>query len=141
MSFCNSQDRQDFKILIKPKCLGSFVVMSLSLIALNISQTKPSSTNSCHGPCLPVISTPENSDGASHDLIQLSPPYVVQLVRQVNYGPLESKRYFIPTDGTESDSVEVIENDLIQANFQKVNTYKNYKCQDHNKFFEVNIHQ
>ncbi|KAJ0134625.1 FAS1 domain-containing protein [Fusarium oxysporum f. sp. albedinis] len=90
---------------------------------------------------LPVISTPENGDGASHDLIQLSPPYVVQLVRQVNYGPLESKRYFIPTDGTESDSVEVIENDLIQANFQKVNTYKNYKCQDHNKFFEVNIHQ
>ncbi|EGU72392.1 hypothetical protein IWW34DRAFT_905835 [Fusarium oxysporum f. sp. albedinis] len=89
----------------------------------------------------PRISTPENGDGASHDLIQLSPPYAVQLVRQVNYGPLESKRYFIPTDGTESDFVEVIENDLIQANFQKVNTYKNYKCQDHNKFFEVNIYQ
>lgn len=70
----------------------------------------------------PRISTPENGDGASHDLIQLSPPYAVQLVRQVNYGPLESKRYFIPTDGTESDFVEVIENDLIQANFQKVNT-------------------
>ncbi|KAI8416622.1 hypothetical protein FOFC_02935, partial [Fusarium oxysporum] len=64
-----------------------------------------------------------------------------QLVRQVNYGPLESKRYFIPTDGTESDFVEVIENDLIQAKFQKVNTYKLYKCQGHNKFFGVNIYQ
>ncbi|KAI3564215.1 hypothetical protein IWW34DRAFT_812813 [Fusarium oxysporum f. sp. albedinis] len=71
-----------------------------------------------------------------HDLIQLSPPYVVQLVRQVNYGPFESKRYFIPTDGTESDFVGFIENDLIQANFQKI-----YKCQGHNKFFGVNIYQ
>lgn len=70
----------------------------------------------------PRVSTPENGDGASHDLTQLSPPHVVQLVRQVNYGPFESKRYFIPTDGTESDFAEVIENDLIQANFQKVNT-------------------
>ncbi|KAK2470604.1 hypothetical protein H9L39_17115 [Fusarium oxysporum f. sp. albedinis] len=75
------------------------------------------------------------------ELAMILSPYVVQLVRQVNYGPLESKRYFIPTDGTESDFVEVIENDLIQTNFQKVNKYKIYKCQGHNKFFGVNIYQ
>lgn len=45
--------------------------------------------------------------------------YVVQLVRQVNYGPLESKRYFAHTpEGWK----EVSEKDLINANFKKLNT-------------------
>ncbi|KAF4970213.1 hypothetical protein FSARC_2699 [Fusarium sarcochroum] len=81
----------------------------------------------------PRASSVENDDKPSHDLSQVAPLYAVQLVQQVNFGPLESKRYFIPTGSTESDFVEVTENDLIQANFQKVNT--------HNKFFEVNIYQ
>ncbi|KAF4993516.1 hypothetical protein FGRMN_6445 [Fusarium graminum] len=70
-----------------------------------------------------------------------TPSYAVQLVRQVNFGRLESKRYFVPTDQNETSFVEITEHDLIQANFQKANTYKNYKCQGHNKFFEVNIYQ
>ncbi|KAF5679192.1 major facilitator superfamily transporter [Fusarium heterosporum] len=70
-----------------------------------------------------------------------TPSYAVQLVRQVNFGRLESKRYFVPTGPDETSFIEITEQDLIQANFQKVNTYKNYKCQDHNKFFEVNIYQ
>ncbi|KAI9159076.1 hypothetical protein HJFPF1_07084 [Paramyrothecium foliicola] len=49
--------------------------------------------------------SPESVSGA---------PFAVQLVRQVNYGPLESKRYFIPSgDGF----VEISEKDLIRANF------------------------
>ncbi|CCT72833.1 uncharacterized protein FFB20_05633 [Fusarium fujikuroi] len=76
-----------------------------------------------------------------HDLSQLNPSYAVQLVRQVNFGPLESKRYFIPHNTSEGQYVEVSEQDLIQANFKKLNTYKNYKCGGHNKFFEVNIYQ
>ncbi|KAF9780381.1 hypothetical protein IL306_000317 [Fusarium sp. DS 682] len=78
---------------------------------------------------------------ARHDFSQLNPSYAVQLVRQVNFGPLESKRYFIPTDSSEIEYVEVSEQDLIEANFKKVNTYKNYKCRGHNKFFEVNIYK
>lgn len=47
--------------------------------------------------------------------------YVVQLVRQVNYGPQESVRYFITVnDGIEF--AEVRENDLIAANFEKLNS-------------------
>lgn len=97
-----------------------------------------------------------------HDLSQLNPSYAVQLVRQVNFGLLESKRYFNPQNTSEGQYLEVSEQDLIQANFKKLNTlvdafvlrhenhvddtkspssYKNYKCGGHNKFFEVNIYQ
>ncbi|KAK8050183.1 hypothetical protein PG994_011913 [Apiospora phragmitis] len=44
------------------------------------------------------------------------PPFAIQLVRQVNYGPLESKRYFAPTLTSPGEFVEVAEDDLIQAN-------------------------
>lgn len=47
--------------------------------------------------------------------------YAVQLVRQVNYGPLESIRWFMSTK-TEDGSVmffEIAEKDLIEANFDK----------------------
>jgi hypothetical protein len=48
--------------------------------------------------------------------------FVVQLVRQVNYGPLESKRFFVKTSGAAVDFSEVTEQDLITANYQKVNS-------------------
>jgi hypothetical protein len=47
-------------------------------------------------------------------------PYAVQLVRQINYGPQEWIRYFVPHDF--KAFIEVSEQDLIKANFQKVNT-------------------
>ncbi|KAG8413821.1 hypothetical protein J3458_012312 [Metarhizium acridum] len=75
------------------------------------------------------------------DLVHLTPPFAVQLVRQKNYGALESKKYFIPDRDNPNGSLEVVEDDLIQANFQKLNTYKNYKCEAHDKFYEVNIYQ
>lgn len=50
-------------------------------------------------------------------------PFAIQLVRQVNFGPLESKRYFIPREGERDVFQEVGEDDLVQANFQKLNTY------------------
>ncbi|KFX91472.1 hypothetical protein O988_07741 [Pseudogymnoascus sp. VKM F-3808] len=68
-------------------------------------------------------------------------PYAVQLVRQVNYGPLESKRYFVPQVNPARDFVEVTVEDLVDANFEKVNSYKNFRCLIHNKFFEVNLYQ
>lgn len=55
--------------------------------------------------------------------------YIVQLVRQINYGPIESKRYFAHMGGVTSSSgtqypdyVEVTEQALIDANFKKLNT-------------------
>ena len=51
-----------------------------------------------------------------------SSSFVVQLVRQVNYGPLESKRFFVKTTGAAVDFSEVTEQDLITANYQKVNS-------------------
>jgi hypothetical protein len=54
----------------------------------------------------------------------LSTSYVIQLVKQVNFGPLESKRYFLviafPT--SPYSFVEVTEKDLIDANYQKLNS-------------------
>lgn len=54
------------------------------------------------------------------------PPYAVQFVRQVNFGAIEAKRYFIPNPGTSeggSEFVEITEQDLITGNFQKLNSY------------------
>ena len=54
------------------------------------------------------------------------PPYAVQFVRQVNFGAIEAKRYFIPRkeeSGAQTGFVEVTEQDLIAANFQKLNSY------------------
>jgi hypothetical protein len=48
-------------------------------------------------------------------------PYAIQLVKQVNYGPLESKRYFVPLGG-DAEFKEITERDLIEANFAKVNS-------------------
>ncbi|KAJ4413865.1 hypothetical protein N0V82_008266 [Gnomoniopsis sp. IMI 355080] len=75
------------------------------------------------------------------DLLALKPEFAVQLVRQVNYGPLESKRYFVPRGSDDGEFLEIAESDLIQANFQKLNAYKNYKCNTHDKFFEANLYQ
>lgn len=51
-----------------------------------------------------------------------SAPYAIQLVRQVNYGPLESIRYFVPASN-DSDFAEATEDDLLKLNFDKVNSY------------------
>ena len=47
--------------------------------------------------------------------------FVIQVVRQVNYGPLESKRYFVKV--ASGEFVEVNEKWLIDANFEKLNAY------------------
>lgn len=69
----------------------------------------------------PRDAAPKADGDQKTDLSDLKPDYAVQLVRQVNYGPLESKRYFIPVEGTD-EFIEIVEDDLIQANFQKLNS-------------------
>ncbi|CAO2656612.1 Nn.00g054150.m01.CDS01 [Neocucurbitaria sp. VM-36] len=85
-----------------------------------------------------ITTIPSETATTSND-----PSYVIQLVKQTNYGPLESKRYFVrqqTSQGTE-EFVEVSEQWLIDGNFEKLNAYKNFKCVAHNKFFEVNVYQ
>ncbi|KAM3558131.1 hypothetical protein MY1884_004151 [Beauveria asiatica] len=89
----------------------------------------------CNWAAFPKQSRVESASGTKLP----SAGFAVQLVRQVNYGPLESKRYFIPWP--ENTFAEVDEDELIQGNFAKVNTYKNFRCQTHDKFFELNIYQ
>jgi hypothetical protein len=43
----------------------------------------------------PRTSSAENNNGDANVISEMNPSYAVQIVRQVNYGPLESKRYFI----------------------------------------------
>ncbi|KAI0571330.1 hypothetical protein Alg130_10924, partial [Pyrenophora tritici-repentis] len=65
--------------------------------------------------------------------------FAVQIVKQTNYGPLDGKRYFVAAD--DGSFTEVTEQWLVDANFEKLNTFKNFRCLTHNKFFEVNIYQ
>ncbi|KAJ8062608.1 hypothetical protein OCU04_009132 [Sclerotinia nivalis] len=85
--------------------------------------------------------TTSNNSGDDSNPITSTTPYAVQFVQQVNYGPLESKRYFIPNENSPGDFIEITEQHLIKANYQKLNSYKNFKCTPHNKFFEVNLYQ
>jgi hypothetical protein len=62
---------------------------------------------------IPAAGAPESKDS--------NWPYAIQLVKQVNYGPLESKRYFVPLDDN-AEFREITERDLIEANFAKVNS-------------------
>lgn len=64
----------------------------------------------------------EVPDGDSGTVNMADAEYVIQLVRQVNYGPLESRRYFALVSSGDEKFIEVTEKDLIQANFQKLNS-------------------
>lgn len=70
----------------------------------------------------PRAASPSRGKDGKPDLVDMKPPFAMQLVHQVNYGPLVSKRYFIPVGGKEEEFVEVVEDDLIEANFQKLNS-------------------
>jgi hypothetical protein len=49
--------------------------------------------------------------------------YIIQLVKQDNFRPLESKRYFIVSHGEHRDAfVEIDEANLIEHNFKKLNS-------------------
>lgn len=106
-----------------------------------------------------AITAPE-TPATTITLLNHTSAFVIQVVRQVNYGPIEWKKYFVCANGIDDDVEvhEVSENDLIQENFEKLNSwdstfririyqtsnrprYKNFKCTNHNKFFELNIYE
>lgn len=63
---------------------------------------------------------------------------MIQAVKQVNFGPVEEVRYFWRTpDGFE----EVTEASVKYNGLTKKNTYKNFKCEVNNKFFEINLYR
>lgn len=63
------------------------------------------------------------SSGGDLDSTHRPWPYAIQLVRQVNYGALESKRYFVPKErpGESLTFDEITEKRLVDANFAKLN--------------------
>jgi hypothetical protein len=72
------------------------------------------------------LNSESSIDEQDHQTVLEQGSLVVQIVRQVNYGPLESKRYFVKTPTISASGAstfrEINENDLIQANFQKLNS-------------------
>lgn len=65
------------------------------------------------------------ASGDANVIAETNPLYAAQIVRQVNYGPLESKRYFIAVGGKgdeEEPFKEVTERDLVEANYEKLNS-------------------
>ncbi|OBT67082.1 hypothetical protein VE03_04487 [Pseudogymnoascus sp. 23342-1-I1] len=72
-------------------------------------------------PAVQEVATGGTTEGRSI-LSDDSSAYAVQVVQQVNYGPLESKRYFVSGDGGRGTAFhEITEGDLIEANFEKLN--------------------
>ncbi|OQD86537.1 hypothetical protein PENANT_c007G00275 [Penicillium antarcticum] len=83
--------------------------------------------------------TSGSSPASDQGLLRAEPvTYAVQLVKQVNFGPQESIRYFAPV-GTGSQFVEVAENTLLEWNFQKLNSLYDIpsKKQTHEKSLEM----
>lgn len=72
----------------------------------------------------PKESTVQSSEEQAIKLSNMDHPHVIQLVKQINFGALESVRYFAATGGKGEEEAfhEVEEADLIAANYQKVNT-------------------
>ena len=54
-------------------------------------------------------------------VLQTPAARVFQVVKQVNYGPLESKRYFVTLSDSTAHYHEITEHDLIDANYKKLN--------------------
>lgn len=72
-------------------------------------------------PAAQEVSTHESTEGRTVPSDESS-AYAVQVVRQVNHGSVESKRYFMSADGEGgSYFYEITERDLIEANFEKLN--------------------
>lgn len=72
----------------------------------------------------PKTSSPGTNTGDVKTPSEMNPSYAVQIVRQVNYGPLESKRYFIAVrEKVDEPFLEVTERDLIEANYEKLNSF------------------
>ncbi|KAL7918536.1 hypothetical protein ACQKWADRAFT_330568 [Trichoderma austrokoningii] len=63
-----------------------------------------------------------SSDPSDSFLLNSNMEYDVQLVKQANFGPKESIRYFTLAKG-DSGSIEMTENDLFEANFEKLNSH------------------
>ncbi|KAK7970087.1 hypothetical protein PG996_001478 [Apiospora saccharicola] len=70
----------------------------------------------------PRAASPASHDDSMAAFANGGPSFAIQPVRQVNYGPLESKRYFVPALASSSEFAEVGEDKLIQANFEKLNS-------------------
>lgn len=62
----------------------------------------------------------EISSGDS-SLLEAPTSFVIQVVRQINHGSIEFKRYFA-LEAASNTFQEFTEEDLIQANFEKLNS-------------------
>ncbi|KAJ7462982.1 hypothetical protein FB451DRAFT_1180617 [Mycena latifolia] len=70
--------------------------------------------------------------------------FAIQLVTQVNFGPLISKQYFataaLAGGDTDAGFIEVTEAQMLAMNLKKANAYKNFKSATENRFYEMNLY-
>ncbi|KAJ5958184.1 uncharacterized protein N7479_005334 [Penicillium vulpinum] len=64
----------------------------------------------------------------------------VQLVSQVNSGSVDSVRYFVAGD-KHGNFEEISEDDVLDANFVKINECKSFICTKHNRVFDLNLYE
>ncbi|KAJ6592421.1 hypothetical protein B0H19DRAFT_1364953 [Mycena capillaripes] len=69
--------------------------------------------------------------------------YAIELVTQINFGPVLSKRYFASgaLGGSNAAAfVEVTEAQVIEMNLKKANSYKNFRSATEDTYFEMNLY-
>lgn len=65
----------------------------------------------------------------------------LQLVEQVDNGPILTKRYFAsPTMNGSSTFAEVGESYIRDNGLRKINSYKNFKSASKERFYELNVY-
>ncbi|KAJ6632279.1 hypothetical protein B0H10DRAFT_2206657 [Mycena sp. CBHHK59/15] len=68
--------------------------------------------------------------------------FAIQLVTQVNYGPIVSKQYFATAAlvGGDEPFTELTEAQMVDLNLKKANVYKNFRSIADNRFYEMNLY-
>jgi len=69
---------------------------------------------------VPPLPTDNGKNEDTADLNDLNPSYVLQFVRQISFAAVECKRYFMPDEFDDGEFVEVSEEQVIKAGFEKL---------------------
>jgi len=137
--FCSHSDSQ--------KLTRSVVLVCVSLSKRRSTNSSPISMAviccASRRPYRPTCTDEENkfstflkwADGMGTFGLSGGDDYVIQAVKQINFGPVEQVTYFHRT----SNGYEQVDEDfVIRADMHKTNL--DFKCDKHNKFFEINLY-
>ncbi|KAL4244108.1 hypothetical protein ABKN59_010734 [Abortiporus biennis] len=83
------------------------------------------------------------SDEATLRELNQNVDYVIELLRQIDFGSEESRRYFLVMKGPDEPFVEVMKEFVDAEGYKEAKSFKNFKCQKHTnwKLFKISTAQ